>query len=80
MAAELLRQSPEKADNISREGFPEWKAFTLSEGDKESQWTAFSAIESGSDKEESSSQWIAQQVAKEALRWTQPVTPQAGDL
>ena len=36
-AAELLHRSPEEAKNINREGFPEWKAFTLSEGDKESQ-------------------------------------------
>ena len=40
-AGEVLRHSPEEADNISQEGFPEWKALTLSEGDKESHWTTF---------------------------------------
>ena len=35
-AAELLHRLPEEAENISREGFPEWKAFTLSQRDKES--------------------------------------------
>ena len=53
---------------------------SLEEGDKESHWTALSTIENGSDRDDTSSRWIAQQVAEEALRPTQPGTPEAGDL
>ena len=52
----------------------------MSEGDKESQWTTFSTIDSCSDEEESSTRRIPHQVAEEVLRTRRSVTPGAGDL